>query len=80
MTESIGFYEPPPADRDLTTETVAGYFSGDKGTLEMQRLYAAWFRCWLGDDQKACALFTGAPASCGICSNAGWAKHEARNM
>lgn len=63
-----------------TTETVAGYFAKDMGTLEMQRLYAAWFRCWLGDDQKACALFTGAPASCGICSNAGWAKHEARNM
>jgi hypothetical protein len=56
----------------VTTETVAGFISGDKGTLQFQRLYAAWFRCMLADDGVACALFQGAPSSCGICKDTGW--------
>jgi hypothetical protein len=63
-----------------TTETLAGYVSGDKGTRQMERLLAAWFRCWLADDQVACALFKGAPDNCGICMDDGWAKHESRNF
>ncbi|HEY2732752.1 MAG TPA: hypothetical protein VGI70_02145, partial [Polyangiales bacterium] len=63
-----------------TTETLAGYIKGDKGSLQMQRLLAAWFRCWLADDQVACALFKGAPDNCGICKDDGWAKHESRNF
>ena len=51
----------------VTTETLAGAISGDKGSLQFARLYAAWFRCMLGDDAVACKMFTGgAPGNCGI--------------
>lgn len=62
------------------TETLAGYIQGDKGSLQLMRLYAAWFRCHLADDSAACALFRGAPASCGICKDSGWQELGARNM
>lgn len=64
----------------FTTETLAGYITRDAGSLQMQRLLAGWFRCFLADDQAACALFKGAPDGCGICKDTGWAKHESRNM
>lgn len=64
----------------FVSETVAGYIARQPATLEMQRVFAAWFRCMLADDATACGLFEGAPASCGICSDPGWAKAEARNM
>ena len=65
----------------FSTETVAGYLARDKGTLQMQRLYAAWFRCFLGDDSKACALFEGgAPDMCGMCKEPGWAVLASKNM
>ena len=52
----------------VSTETVAGYITKDAGTLAMQRLYAAWFRCFLADDAVACNLFKGAtPNDCGVC-------------
>jgi pimeloyl-ACP methyl ester carboxylesterase len=63
-----------------TTETIGGYIKKDPGTLQMQRLLAGWFRCFLADDQTACALFKGAPDNCGICKDMGWAKHESRNL
>jgi len=67
------------------TETVLGYLgldttSGDatvsqKGSVQLQRLYGAWFRCFLADDDVACKLFSGgAPDACGICKDPGWAK------
>lgn len=57
----------------VTTETVAGYIMKDMGSLQFQRLYAAWFRCFLADDQTACKLFKGgAPDNCGICKDPGW--------
>jgi hypothetical protein len=57
----------------VTTETVAGVFSGDKGTVQFERLYAGWFRCFLADDQTACKLFGGGtPSNCGICKDPGW--------
>jgi pimeloyl-ACP methyl ester carboxylesterase len=62
----------------ITTETVAGYLQKNPGTMQMQRLYAAWFRCFLADDQTACAMFTGSP--CGICGDTGWATIEGRNL
>ena len=46
-----------------TTETVAGYIAGQPGTIQMMRLYAAWFRCFLADDQVACKLFEGGAPS-----------------
>jgi hypothetical protein len=64
----------------FTTETLAGYITRDPGSLQMQRLLAAWFRCFLADDQDACALFKGAPTNCGICKDTGWAKHESHNL
>jgi hypothetical protein len=64
----------------FTTETLAGYITRDPGSLQMQRLLAAWFRCFLADDQDACALFKGAPSNCGICKDTGWAKHESHNL
>lgn len=64
----------------VTTETLAGYVAGQEGTYQFQHLFAAWFRCFLADDQTACKLFTGAPSSCGICKNPGWAILESRNM
>ena len=62
------------------TETIGGYLQKDPGSLQMQRLYAAWFRCFLADDQTACAMFKGAPDTCSICKETGWAKLQARNM
>jgi hypothetical protein len=63
------------------TQTIAGYISRDPGTLQMQRFYAAWFRCFLADDQTACDMFYGGtPTGCGICSDMGWAVLSSVNM
>ncbi len=64
----------------ISTETLLGYITGDPGSRQMQRLYAAWFRCFLADDDVACALFQGAPDSCGLCNDTGWATLESRNF
>jgi hypothetical protein len=65
----------------FTTETVAGVFSGDKGTVQFQRLYTAWLRCMLADDAVACALFTGGtPDNCGICKDSGWHALASSNL
>lgn len=62
----------------VVTETLAGYITRDPGSLALQRLYAAWFRCFLADDQAACGMFKGNP--CGMCSEPGWAELTGRNM
>jgi len=63
------------------TQTIAGYLARDPGTLQMQRLYAAWFRCFLADDSTACDMFYGGtPSGCGICSDMGWATLASANM
>lgn len=73
------------------TETVLGFLgldttSGDamvsqKGAQQFQRLYAAWFRCFLADDEVACKLFHGAtPGACGICKDPGWNVLANKNM
>ena len=65
----------------VSTETVLGFITGDKGSVQFQRLYSAWFRCFLADDGAACALFEGgAPDNCGICKDTGWAKLASANM
>jgi hypothetical protein len=64
-----------------TTETIAGYIQMQAGTIQMMRLYAAWFRCYLADDQVACKMFQGgAPGNCGICQDPGWAKLQSRGL
>ena len=73
------------------TETVLGFLgldttSGDamvsqRGSQQFQRLYAAWFRCFLADDDAACKLFAGpAPDACGICKEPGWNRLANKNM
>jgi hypothetical protein len=78
---TAGYQEAPGqaflADWDggdhVTTETLAGYITGNPGSIQMMRLYAAWFRCFLADDQVACKLFEGgAPKNCGMCKDPGW--------
>ena len=66
----------------VTTETVAGYIGRNAGTMAMQRLYAAWFRCYLADDGVACNLFKGAtPEECGLCKEKqDWAVLKSRNI
>jgi hypothetical protein len=64
-----------------TTETIAGYIQMQPGTFQMMRLYAAWFRCFLADDQVACKLFEGgAPKGCGICKDPGWHVLSSKNL
>jgi hypothetical protein len=41
------------------------------GIDQYKRLYSAWFRCFLADDGKACALFKGG-ADCPVCKEPGW--------
>jgi hypothetical protein len=64
----------------VTTETLAGYITGNPGTIQMMRLYAAWFRCFLGDDPVACKMFEGGKDSCGICKDQGWAELVMKNL
>jgi hypothetical protein len=65
----------------VTTETIAGYIAGDPGSMQMKRFLAAWFRCFLADDPKACGMFQGgAPGSCGVCKDPGWAKLESTGL
>jgi hypothetical protein len=63
----------------VTTETIAGILTGDPGTIQMMRLYAAWFRCFLADDEAACGLFEGGD-SCGICADPGWSELVTNNL
>ena len=66
----------PHHDRDARR-----LFAGQPGTFQMMRLYAAWFRCFLADDQVACKLFEGgAPANCGICKDPGWHVLSSKNL
>lgn len=65
----------------FTTETLGGYIARDAGSLQMQRLYAAWFRCFLADDTVACKMFEGGtPDGCGICKDKGWNLLASANM
>jgi hypothetical protein len=61
------------------TETLAGFLANDPGTLQMMRLYTAWFRCFLADDAAACDLFSGG-SSCGVCGDEGWAEVVTANL
>jgi hypothetical protein len=74
------------------TETVLGFIGGDStggatpaesqmGSQQFQRLYAAWFRCFLADDDVACKLFSGGtPDNCGICKDPGWFLLSSANL
>jgi hypothetical protein len=61
------------------TATVGGFLGGDQGSIQYMRLYSAWFRCFLADDQGACDLFEGG-ASCQVCGDPGWAEIYTKNF
>jgi hypothetical protein len=65
----------------FTTETLAGYVAGNQGSIQMMKLYAAWFRCFLADDQVACKMFEGGtPSNCGMCKDPGWATLTSKGL
>jgi hypothetical protein len=49
-----------------------------EGIEQYKRLFSAWFRCFLADDDVACALFKGA-ADCPVCKESGWDEIFAKN-
>jgi hypothetical protein len=61
------------------TQTLAGFLANDPGTLQMMRLYTAWFRCFLADDSAACDLFRGG-TGCRVCGEEGWAEVVTANL
>ena len=72
------FAEYTGADH-TTTPTVGGYYQMNPGTIQFMRFYTAWFRCFLADDQVACAMFKGG-SSCGVCKDPNWTSLETKNM
>jgi hypothetical protein len=72
------FAEYTGADH-TTTPTLGGYYQMNPGTIQFMRFYTAWFRCFLADDQVACAMFKGG-SSCGVCKDPNWTSLETKNM
>jgi hypothetical protein len=72
------FAEYTGADH-TTTPTIGGYFQMNPGTIQFMRFYTAWWRCFLADDQVACAMFKGG-SSCGVCKDPNWTSLETKNM
>lgn len=62
-----------------TTPTVGGYIQMNAGTIQFMRFHTAWFRCFLGDDQTACAMFKGG-TGCGVCKDPNWTTLNTKNM
>lgn len=63
----------------IMTAAIGGFFSMNPGTLMYMRLYTSWFRCFLGDDDNACAQFRGGEM-CPVCADPGWAEVLVRNF
>lgn len=72
----LGIYEG--ADH-TETPSVLGWEKKNPGTIQYLRFYTAWFRCFLGDDPTACAMFKGGK-DCGVCGDPNWAKLETKNL
>lgn len=47
--------------------------------MQYVRTATAWFRCWLADDETACALFQGG-TSAPVCGESMWATCDSRNF
>jgi hypothetical protein len=62
-----------------TTPTLAGYIQNNPGSIQFMRFYTAWFRCFLGDDGTACAMFKGG-SNCGVCKDPNWSTMQTKNM
>lgn len=63
----------------MTTPTLGGLVQNNAGTRQYQRLYTAWFRCHLADDETACAMFRGG-SNCGMCNEPNWFRVEGKNF
>lgn len=61
----------------ISTPTI-GLTTSEAGQ-EYVRSSTAWYRCWLADDEAACALFQGG-ANAPICSSTTWATCASRNL
>jgi hypothetical protein len=59
----------------MQTPTAAG--AGTPAGVEFVRLYTAWFRCFLADDDAACGLFRGGERA-PLCGQASYATCEGR--
>jgi hypothetical protein len=79
-TTGPGFLADWDGGDHLTTPTESGWIMQDPGTIQFVRLMTAWYRCYLANDNVACALFQGASTTCPICKNAGWAEIESKNL
>lgn len=62
-----------------TTPTELGYAQMNPGTTQFLRFYTAWFRCFLADDQVACAMFKGG-SGCGVCKDPNWTSLKTKDM
>ena len=78
-TTGPGFLADWDGGDHLTTPTESGWIKQDPGTIQFVRLMTAWYRCFLADDNAACALFKGG-SGCGICKDPGWAQIESKNL
>jgi hypothetical protein len=78
-TTGPGFLADWDGGDHLTTPTESGWVMQDPGTIQFVRLMTAWYRCFLANDNTACALFKGG-SSCGICKDPGWAQLESKNL
>jgi hypothetical protein len=47
--------------------------------MQYVRTATAWFRCWLADDESACAVFQGGMAA-PVCGESMWATCSSRNL
>ena len=61
-----------------TTPTLGGFISNNPGTKQYMRLYTSWFRCFLANDENACAMFKGGE-DCPVCKDPGWAEIFTKN-
>jgi hypothetical protein len=78
-TTGPGFLADWDGGDHLTTPTESGWIKQDPGTIQFVRLMTAWYRCYLANDNTACALFKGG-SSCTICKDPGWAEIESKNL
>jgi hypothetical protein len=75
-SEGPSFFADHSEADHMTTPTRQGITT--PAGIQYKRLYTAWFRCFLADDDAACKMFKGNP--CGICNEPGWARIEGKNM
>jgi hypothetical protein len=61
----------------ISTPTIG--LSTSEAGQQYVRTSTAWYRCWLADDEAACAIFQGG-ASAPVCGDSMWATCSSRNL